>query len=48
MVKNEDFKVTKGEDKLELYQFHSKGCKALLSVLPVVSTPIITQDLTPQ
>ena len=24
MVKNEDFKVTKGEDKLSLYQYHTK------------------------
>jgi len=24
MVKNEDFKIIKGEDKLKLYQFHSK------------------------
>ena len=24
MVKNEDFKVTKGEDKLKLYQYHTK------------------------
>ena len=27
MVKNEDFKVIKGEDKLKLYQFHSKIAK---------------------
>ena len=27
MVKNEDFKITKGEDKLNLYQFHSKVAK---------------------
>ena len=27
MVKNEDFKVTKGEDKLKTYQFHSKIAK---------------------
>ena len=27
MVKNEDFKITKGEDKLKLYQFHSKVAK---------------------
>ena len=27
MVKNEDFKITKGEDKLKLYQFHSKIAK---------------------
>ena len=24
MVRNEDFKVTKGEDKLKLYQYHTK------------------------
>jgi hypothetical protein len=24
MVKNEDFKIIKGEDKLKLYQFHTK------------------------
>ena len=24
MVKNEDFKVTKGDEKLKLYQYHSK------------------------
>tara|TARA_B110001452_G_scaffold208855_1_gene179139 strand:- start:152 stop:514 length:363 start_codon:yes stop_codon:yes gene_type:complete len=27
MVKNEDFKITKGEDKLKLYQFHTKIAK---------------------
>ena len=27
MVKNEDFKVTKGKDKLSLYRFHSKVAK---------------------
>ena len=27
MVKNEDFKIIKGEDKLTLYQFHSKIAK---------------------
>ena len=27
MVKNEDFKIVKGEDKLNLYQFHSKVAK---------------------
>ena len=27
MVKNEDFKITKGEEKLTLYQFHSKVAK---------------------
>ncbi len=27
LVKNEDFKITKGEDKLQIYQFHSKVAK---------------------
>ena len=27
MVKNEDFTITKGEDKLKLYQFHTKVAK---------------------
>ena len=27
MVKNEEFKIVKGEDKLSLYQFHSKVAK---------------------
>jgi len=27
MVKNEDFKITKGEGKLKLYQFHTKVAK---------------------
>ena len=27
MVKNEDFKIIKGEDKLKLYQFHTKVAK---------------------
>lgn len=27
MIKNEDFKVIKGEDKLKLYQFHTKVAK---------------------
>ena len=27
MVKNEDFKIIKGEDKLTLYQFHTKVAK---------------------
>ena len=27
MVKNEDFKITKGQDKLRLYQFHTKVAK---------------------
>ena len=27
MVKNEDFKIVKGEDKLRLYQFHTKVAK---------------------
>ena len=27
MVKNEDFKIIKGQDRLKLYQFHSKVAK---------------------
>ena len=27
MVKNDDFKIVKGEDKLKLYQFHTKVAK---------------------
>ena len=27
IVKNEDFKITKGKDKLKLYQFHTKVAK---------------------
>ena len=27
MVKNEDFKIVKGEDKLKLYEFHTKVAK---------------------
>jgi len=27
MVKNEDFKIIKGQDKLKIYQFHSKIAK---------------------
>ena len=27
MIKNEDFKIVKGEDKLKLYQFHTKVAK---------------------
>ena len=27
MVKNEDFKIIKGEDKLKIYQFHTKVAK---------------------
>ena len=30
MVKNEDFKITKGQDKLNLYQFHTKVAKHFL------------------
>ena len=30
MVKNEDFKILKGEDKISLYQFHTKVAKHFL------------------
>ena len=29
MVKNDDFKITKGQDNLKLYQFHYKNSQAL-------------------
>tara|TARA_Y100000992_G_C21211371_1_gene465620 strand:- start:160 stop:525 length:366 start_codon:yes stop_codon:yes gene_type:complete len=32
MVKNEDFKITKGNDKLKMYQFHSKIAKHFFCV----------------
>ena len=31
MVKNEDFKITKGKEKLKLYQIHSKVAKHYFS-----------------
>ena len=34
MVKNEDFKVTKGKDKLKLYQYHTKVANCLLYTSP--------------
>ena len=29
MLKNEDFKIIKGKDKLKLYQFHTKVAKPI-------------------
>ena len=46
MVKNEDFKVTKGEDKLKLYQYHTKVA-IITFVLNVEFTHIITQEVHP-
>ena len=44
LVKNEDFKITKGAENLKLYQFHSK----LLNITSVPSAEyihIIIQEL---
>ena len=38
MVKNEDFKIVKGEDKLKLYQFHSKVAKHYFCTLCGIHT----------
>ena len=43
LVKNEDFKIVKGKDKLSLYQFHSKVAKHYF-VLIVEFIPIITPE----
>ena len=32
MVKNEDFKITKGKDKLALYKFHSQIALSLIHI----------------
>ena len=44
MVKNEDFKITKGEDKLKLYQFIPKLLN-IIFVLNVEFTLIIIQEV---
>ena len=44
MVKNEDFKITKGQDKLKLYQFHTKVAKHYFCSI-VEFILIIIQDL---
>ena len=31
MVKNEDFKIIKGEDQIKLYQFHTKVAKVTVN-----------------
>ena len=43
MVKNEDFKITKGEDKLKLYQFHSKIAKriTITTKLSIKDSPLV-------
>ena len=44
MVKNEDFKITKGEDKLKLYQYHTKVA-SIISAQTVEFTRIIIQEV---
>ena len=44
MVKNEDFKIIKGEDKLTLYNFIQKSQNTIFA-LTVEFTHIITQEL---
>ena len=44
MVKNEDFKIIKGKDKLSLYQFHTKVAKHYFCSI-VGFILIIIQDL---
>ena len=43
MVKNEDFKITKGANKLKLYKFHTKVAKHFF-VQYAEFTLIITLD----
>jgi hypothetical protein len=45
MVKNEDFKITKGEDKLKLYQYHTKVAKHYFLLRTVEFTLIIIQEV---
>ena len=47
MVKNEDFKIVKGQDKLKLYQFHSKVANIIFA-LNVEFTHITIQGLIQQ
>ena len=45
MVKNEDFKIVKGEDKLKLYQFHTKVAKHYFcSVCGIYTCLLYTSD----
>ena len=44
MVNNNDFKITKGRDKLSLYQFHNKVAKHFFAQI-VEYTLIIILDL---
>ena len=37
MVKNEDFKLTKGEEKIKLYQYHTKAVSYTHLTLPTNS-----------
>ena len=38
MVRNEDFKITKGTDKLGLYQFHTKVAKHFFCMICTIYT----------
>ena len=44
VVKNEDFKIIKGKDKLSLYKFYTKTAKHFFALI-VVFTRTITQEL---
>ena len=49
MVKNEDFKITKGKEKLKMYQFHSQIAKHFFCMNCVIQThhnPTINPTLT--
>ena len=46
MVKNEDFKIIKGQDKLKLYQFHTRVAKHYFCInCGVYNTIILDQIL---
>ena len=41
MVKNEDFKIVKGEDKLKLYQFHTLNKNSVSQLLNEIDIALI-------
>ena len=45
IVKNQDFRIVKGQDKLKIYQFHSKIAKHFFALF-VEFIHIIIQELT--
>ena len=46
MIKNEDFKIVKGKDKLKLYQFHSNVAKHYFcSICGIYTITILGQTL---